>query len=262
MAKLASAIARLLCLLLPTRLASTSNGVCHSGSVTFTAVQNCTLNIFPSATLSSYQLSCCSSLACEEFEDWAASRGGFEVHAFDPTARTKRSHEAHTAPGVHFHYFGLGDEMQSPRHSLGYGHIGGEMQSLAELTRRLGHTDRPIRLLHIDTEGAEWAALAHVADNAPQLLASVCTLIMELHLAPRLGANTTNDLKHVAVFWEAVVEKAGFRFWYVHANPGGFPNEHGLPGEAVHPMLKQLGADPGTCCYEVALHREGCRLTG
>lgn len=136
------------------------------------------------------------------------------------------------------------------------------MQSLAELTRRLGHTDRPIRLLHIDTEGAEWAALAHVADNAPQLLASVCTLIMELHLAPRLGANTTNDLKHVAVFWEAVVEKAGFRFWYVHANPGGFPNEHGLPGEAVHPMLKQLGADPGTCCYEVALHREGCRLTG
>ena len=36
----------------------------HSGILTFTAVHNCTPNICPSAHLSPYQLSCCSSLTC------------------------------------------------------------------------------------------------------------------------------------------------------------------------------------------------------
>ena len=209
-----------------------------------------------------------------EFEDWAGRRG-FEVHAFDPTSRSRQRHEAHEAPNVHFHFMGLGPRQRSgasdghglalgsppsPARALGYGEIGGEILALDALAARLGHSRWPIRLLKIDCEGCEWASLADVAARAPAALAQVCTIILEVHLAPRLGMNTTSDLGRMAALWEALIERAAFRVWYVHANPGGFPNEHAQPAEAVHPLLKRWGADPGTCCYEVGLHREavGC----
>ena len=54
------------------------------------------------------------------FEDWAGSRG-FEVHAFDPTIRTRAVHEAHAAKNVHFHYMGLGPRSSSSCASLTLG---------------------------------------------------------------------------------------------------------------------------------------------
>ena len=75
------------------------------------------------------------------FEDWAGQRG-FEVHAFDPTTKTRQSHEAHNASNVHFHYLGLGADgggAASRRSVYGYGSLGGKTLPLDALIKKLGH---------------------------------------------------------------------------------------------------------------------------
>ena len=67
--------------------------------------------------------------------------------------------------------------------------------------------------------------------------------------------NTTADLRRMAAFWDLYVQQAGFRFWFMHANPGAEHDRH------VPKKLRTLGLDPATCCYEVGLRREAlqCR---
>ena len=146
---------------------------------------------------------------------------------------------------------------------------------------------RAIVYVFAQCEGCEWRAFADVAVRAPWLLTRVCTLVVELHLAPRLGMNTSDDLRRMATFWDSLVLKAGFRFWYLHANPGpshahalkalrqpplqqraptstSVAGGHGAGGSgwvrpaAVHPLLAELGADVDTCCYEIGLYRNSC----
>ena len=62
--------------------------------------------------------------------------------------------------------------------------------------------------------------------------------------------NATADLQRMADFWRLYVLEAGFRFFYMHANPGAEADRQ------VHPTLRALGLDPSTCCYEIGLHRE------
>ena len=93
------------------------------------------------------------------FEDWAGSRG-FDVHAFDPTRKTRDIHQSHRAEGVRFHYYGLGARGGAAGAFMpgggrsGYGALGGEVLALDELQSRLGHGARPIHMLKIDCEGA------------------------------------------------------------------------------------------------------------
>ena len=120
------------------------------------------------------------------FEDWAGQRG-FEVYspmlrtncalamhsqmnrllcvsaqhdhvlqvwAFDPTTNTRAAHEAHVARNVHFRYMGLGADGGSAaerRSVFGYGALGGEILALDGLRRRLGHTERSIRLMKVQS---------------------------------------------------------------------------------------------------------------
>ena len=71
------------------------------------------------------------------FEEWAGLRG-YEVHAFDPTIKTREQHEQHRARNVHFHYLGLGAKggVAGALRTRGYGALGGDVLALDEDVHR------------------------------------------------------------------------------------------------------------------------------
>ena len=218
------------------------------------------------------------------FEDWAGG-DGCEVHAFDPTTKSRAAHEAHRAPGVHFHYLGLGARENGTAalqdNHYQYGALGGEVLALDDLMDRLGHGRRQLSMLKVDdgepaisvqhtapptqhapathlphpatAEGCEWEAFDDVARRDPTLLRKVCTIVMEVHVSSTLQMGTEAQLKLMASFWERYIEQAGFRFFLVHRNYGN-PNAWGK----MHPLLEELGFNPRVPAYEIGLHRPGC----
>ena len=79
---------------------------------------------------------------------------GFEVFSFDPTAKTRADHERFHEPHIHFRYWGLasadvGCRDKSARHGGTYGELGGDLLSLTQIRRRLGHQNRSIAALKI-----------------------------------------------------------------------------------------------------------------
>jgi hypothetical protein len=219
------------------------------------------------------------------FEDWVSSAFGCEVHAFDPTTKTRSRHEEHTHANVTFHYMGLAARSQIQggnalrRSSPGYGRLGGQMVALDDLMRALHHEGRQLSMLKIDCEGekqsalsasqsvlqppvspsvclhtgCEFGAFVDVAKRAPHVVANVCTLIFEVHFSKILGLKGIDRLRLAARFWEHYVVHLGFRLWFVHRNPG---DGHTEP--VLEPKLVELGMDGTTCCYEVGLYRPGC----
>jgi hypothetical protein len=75
---------------------------------------------------------------------------------------------------------------------------------------------------------------------------------MEIHVSEALQMKTPEQLKLFASFYQNYIEKFGFRFWFLHPNPGS-PKVR-----RVNPSLVELGLPDGICCYEIALHRPGC----
>ena len=190
------------------------------------------------------------------FEDWAG-RGGCEVHAFDPTTRTRASHEAHRANNVHFHFMGLGARANGTAalqdNHYQYGPLGGAVLALDDLMATLGHGRRQLSMLKVDCEGCEWEAFDDVARRDPMLLREVCTIVMEVHVSSTLQMGTDAQLKLMASFWQRYIEEAGFRFFLVHRNYGN-PAAWGK----MHPVLTGLGFNPKVPAYEIGLHRPGC----
>jgi len=65
-----------------------------------------------------------------------------EIHVFDHTVK----HATNKPPEVHFHPWGLANATDAS----------GELKSLADIVKLLGHEGRKVNILKIDCEGCEW----------------------------------------------------------------------------------------------------------
>ena len=85
-------------------------------------------------------------------------------------------------------------------------------------------------------------------------------LLIELH--PALKVQTVPDLIKFSTFYEFVLERLGFRLWWMHHNVLKPRYYYGGQGPLLmnhHPVLRALGAKSSLgspCCYEMALRRE------
>lgn len=194
-----------------------------------------------------------------EFDDSMAARG-CDVHSFDPTGATMAEHKRHTHPSgrVNFHPWGLSGEAKgcddARRFSGGtYGALTGPLLTLDQIVRRLRHTGRRIAVLKIDCEGCEWAALHHLAMNAPATLGAVDSILLELHLANQMESAT--DLIKLATTHQSLFRQHGFKMWWVHANPARDPSGPGVH-EELRRAAKALGhSKPVPGAWEIGLRR-------
>ncbi|KAL3927897.1 MAG: hypothetical protein SGPRY_002621 [Prymnesium sp.] len=97
----------------------------------------------------------------------------------------------------------------------------------------------------------EWESFVDVARRSPQTLRRVHTLILELHFSRSLQMNSTAQLQLMAAFWSEYIINLGFRFWFIHRNPGVQPtfakaNSALAWGHAdLHPELMSMGLPEG-----------------
>jgi hypothetical protein len=91
-----------------------------------------------------------------------------------------------------------------------------------------------------------------LATTEPEVISKVCTIILEIHVATTLQMGSGGQLRLMASFWENYIERFGFRFWYLHSNPGAKFDQ------SVNPVLLDAGLDPLNCCYEIGLRRPDC----
>ena len=181
-------------------------------------------------------------------------RLGFEVHSFDPTTAKRQVHEAHRSAGVHFHYTGLQSSTCHGGHASHtdkfYGKLGGELLSLSTIRQRLGHRERTIGALKIDCEGCEWNVFHEMSRLDPSALDGVAMILTELHMTEQLQMASEADVRKFQEFYEYVIERQGFRFFYHHTNKGAADFRATFN---VSTRMKELGAHPYRCCYEIGL---------
>jgi FkbM family methyltransferase len=106
-------------------------------------------------------------------DDWSfeeqMEKYGCQVYAFDSTMKVKQ-HD-HT-PGIHFYDWGLGDRDEISNNVT--------YHSLSTIYEKLGHVNKTIDYLKIDTEGSEWRILRHMLEVG--VLSQVRQLGIEIHL--------------------------------------------------------------------------------
>lgn len=199
-----------------------------------------------------------------ELEDRLATTFGCMVHAFDPTHELHKAHaeHVHSRPRMHFYFLGLG---APPASSSGAGPSSGGEQGGAGLyggiaidrlrpldgilrIAREGRLRQAVDVLKIDCEGCEWDALADAAQRSPMLLASVQHVLLEVHLTPRYGLRSAEQINRV---FSHLVDHHGFRLFRKPRKNRGFP----WARNQTLPALVRAGVDPVACCAELHFAR-------
>ena len=175
---------------------------------------------------------------------------GCEVHAYDPTVQLRGSHRrsASRMRKTHFHFAGLGGMTNIASSSNSYGTI--EDARLMTLDQMVASRPgaAPMRVLTIDCEGCEWAAIEHLAQNATAAAAlrPVKLLMLELHVSPSMIPPTPTQF---TALFDFLIVREGFRLWALRTNDG-YPFD-----QKVADFLGVGGLNAGLCCYELAFVR-------
>lgn len=173
---------------------------------------------------------------------------GCEIYAFDPTVHEFAS--ARGRPHVHFRSWGLrsasdtsGRNWTHPR----YGRVTGELHSLGEIKRQLGHAGRRLTLVKADCEGCEWGWLAFQLREDAAALASIDQLHLELHLSKSLRFDDA-ALSNAPQLLQALT--AHFRVVVAWPSAGFLTDQFRVPQPLV-----DAGVDPRPCCTQYLLLR-------
>lgn len=149
-----------------------------------------------------------------------------DVFAFDPTPRSiEWVKEQHLPDSFHFFDFGIGEvdgltrfyPPENPDHIshrvVPLSHTADRsievpLKRLATIVELLGHTSRPIDLLKMDIEGAEYAVVADLIDSG---LRPVQLLVEFHHRFERLNSQMTYDVLEK-------LHRIGYRIFAVSSN--------------------------------------------
>lgn len=107
------------------------------------------------------------------FDDQLSKWLGCEVHCFDPGDGQK---EHNRSAKISFHPIGIGGKDEMANRTAGQKWT---IKTLRTIQKDLGHTQRRLEVVKIDTEGAEWGALPQMLEDG--ILSQVKQLIMEIH---------------------------------------------------------------------------------
>ena len=193
------------------------------------------------------------------FPRYATSMGCI-VHAYDPTLELRRRHQidAGRMKDVNFHFAGLGGAsgrtsgQSTPAQASSYNSYGtigsAHLMTLGEMVESHGAGFRQMRVLTIDCEGCEWAAMEQLAQNgsSTSVLQHVELLMVEVHVSPSMVAPTLTQFVNL---FEFLLLKQGFKLWWLRTNDG-YPYD-----QKVVDFLGMGGLRAGLCCYELAFHR-------
>lgn len=195
--------------------------------------------------------------------DHGISQMGCQVYAFDPTV----TYPPLIAPNIHFFKYGLyggGNKSNSdaatfnaPKGSQ-YGAITGEMYSLPDLIRLMGHENRTITVFKIDCEGCEWEVFGSPS-SAPQDFLKFDQLLMEIHLSKVLQVATSEKVKYLGRAFQNLFTYSAHRparansatvsslrqFWYRY-------NKNRQP---LLPEFTAMGFPPWSCCRNLGFVR-------
>ena len=112
------------------------------------------------------------------------------------------------------------------------------------------NTSRARVRLRPASEGCEWDTFFQMSREDPDALSGVAMILTEIHMVQTFGLKTEQDLRKFQEFFEFLLERQGFRFWYLHANKGSGIFEGNFQ---FHPRMLELGVRSNRCCYEIAL---------
>ena len=179
-------------------------------------------------------------------DEWGFARDavshGCRVHAYDPTTElrlrhvrsadainTERRHDQSQCPtcnvSVSFHFAGLGGRRRAGSSSLNsFGSIDrGTIATLTELAAANPEADRSPKVLLIDIEGGEWAALEQIGRDpkATRMLRGVKLLYLDVHLSPTL---TPPTLRQFVAAFELLFHRLRFRLRWLRT-VDGYPSD-------------------------------------
>ncbi|BFZ00529.1 hypothetical protein BsWGS_03568 [Bradybaena similaris] len=148
------------------------------------------------------------------FDDDASNVYGCHVYSFDPSMKKFEDH-VERSKLVHFYKIGLSDLSTTNKDNW-------KMKTLADIRTMLGHDNVTIDVIKMDIESSEWPAIPEMIRSGQ--LQTVQQFMVEYHVLESSQDYLMPRLKAIQA-----VEKAGFKRYYVHKNPGCVKKISGFP---------------------------------